>query len=69
MIQIKNCDYLPYSSSKKARGVGVDQFGEIYAADHSNNRVMRWCKGTKEEAIVFAVATVEDNKRIRCVVS
>ncbi len=35
-----------------ARGVIVDQLGQIYVADFWNHRVMRWCKGAKEGTIV-----------------
>ncbi|CAF1467928.1 unnamed protein product [Adineta steineri] len=33
-------------------GIVVDQFGQIYVADSSNHRVMRWQQGAKEGTIV-----------------
>ena len=32
----------------------VDQLGQIYMAEWGNNRVMRWCKGAKQGAIVVS---------------
>ncbi|CAF1467691.1 unnamed protein product, partial [Adineta steineri] len=33
-------------------GVIVDDLGQIYVADSSNHRVMRWCEGKEEGEIV-----------------
>ncbi|CAF4137054.1 unnamed protein product [Adineta steineri] len=37
-----------FNQLSESQGVIIDGLGQIYVADHLNDRVMRWCEGKEE---------------------